>query len=349
MPPCLGLFMSPERSSSDRYLLAVAERYDFSEGGWTLKARALVLGSGGIVCIDEFDKIGQDDKAALHEALESQTISVAKAGIIATFSARAAVLAAANPKFGRFDPHQYPAEQFDIPPTLLSRFDLIFPITDVMNEDTDRNIAKHILVQHEAAGARLADIKEFEQVEEPPISHDRLRKYIAYARKHISPRLSQEASEHIQKYYVDLRKTGMRQGAVPITPRQIEGLVRMSEASAKSRLSDVVEISDAELAINLSRFMLKSLALDTGGRIDIDTILTGMPREKVDRMNSILNIIKKLEQEDSNIKMQRVIEEAEASGIDSATASKYLSELERSGDIYRPRQGVIKLVHHEAD
>ena len=343
-----GIYVSG-KSVTGGGLTAVAERDDFSEGGWTLKAGALVLGSGGIVCIDEFDKIGQDDKAALHEALESQTISVAKAGIIATFSARAAVLAAANPKFGRFDPHQYPAEQFDIPPTLLSRFDLIFPITDVMNEDTDRNIARHILVQHEAAGARLADIKEFEQVEEPPISHDLLRKYIAYARKHISPRLSQEASEHIQKYYVDLRKTGMRQGAVPITPRQIEGLVRMSEASAKSRLSDVVEISDAELAINLSRFMLKSLALDTGGRIDIDTILTGMPREKVDRMNSILNIIKKLEQEDSNIKMQRVIEEAEASGIDSATASKYLSELERSGDIYRPRQGVIKLVHHEAD
>ncbi|MCL5430738.1 MAG: ATP-binding protein [Candidatus Marsarchaeota archaeon] len=82
----------------------------------------MVLGSGGIVAIDEFDKIGDEDRAALHEALESQTISVAKAGIIATFNAKAAVLAAANPKFGRFDSTQYPAEQFDIPPTLLSRF-----------------------------------------------------------------------------------------------------------------------------------------------------------------------------------------------------------------------------------
>ncbi|OWP53928.1 hypothetical protein B2I19_01230, partial [Thermoplasmatales archaeon ARMAN] len=152
-----GIYVSG-KSVTGGGLTAVAERDDFSEGGWTLKAGAMVLGSGGIVCIDEFDKISQDDRAALHEALESQTISVAKAGIIATFSARAAVLAAANPKFGRFDPHQYPAEQFDIPPTLLSRFDLIFPITDVMDEDTDRNIAKHILMQHEAAGARLADI-----------------------------------------------------------------------------------------------------------------------------------------------------------------------------------------------
>src|SRR5271157_4985368 len=111
-------------------MTAVAERDEFSEGGWTLRAGAMVLGSGGIVSIDEFDKISDDDRAALHEALESQTISVAKAGIIATFSAKAAVLAAANPKFGRFDPNSYPADQFNIPPTLLSRFDLVFPIRD---------------------------------------------------------------------------------------------------------------------------------------------------------------------------------------------------------------------------
>ncbi len=343
-----GIYVSG-KSVTGGGLTAVAERDDFSEGGWTLKAGALVLGSGGIVCIDEFDKISTEDRASLHEALESQTISVAKAGIIATFNARSAVLAAANPKYGRFDPHQYPAEQFDIPPTLLSRFDLIFPITDVMNEDTDKNIANHILIQHEAAGAMLADIKDFVQVESPPIDGDLLRKYIAYARKYISPRLSTAAGDYIQKYYVDLRKTGIKQGAVPITPRQIEGLVRMSEASAKTRLSEIVEISDAELAINLSKFMLKSLALDTGGRIDIDTILTGMPREKVDRMNTMLNIIKKLEEEDGMIKTQKVIEDAEASGIDSATASKYLSELERAGDIYRPHQGTIKLVHHESE
>ncbi|MCL4372379.1 minichromosome maintenance protein MCM [Candidatus Marsarchaeota archaeon] len=344
-----GIYVSG-KSVTGGGLTAVAERDDFSEGGWTLKAGAMVLGSGGVVAIDEFDKISPEDKASLHEALESQTISVAKAGIIATFSARAAVLAAANPKFGRFDQHRYPAEQFDIPPTLLSRFDLIFPITDVMDEELDKNIAKHILVQHEAAGAKLADIKEFEQVEAPPIDNELLRKYIAYARKYVSPRLSGEAANRIMEYYIDLRKTGMKQGAVPITPRQIEGLVRMSEASAKSRLAEVVGVADADLAIDLSKFMLKSLAVDTGGRIDIDTILTGMPREKVDKINTMLNIIKKLSEEgDESVKTQQVIEEAEAAGIDSATASKYISELERAGDIYRPRQGVIKLVHHEAE
>ena len=163
-----GIYVSG-KSVTGGGMTAVAERDEFSEGGWTLKAGALVLGSGGTVSIDEFDKISDEDRGALHEALESQTISVAKAGIIATFNARTAVLAAANPKFGRFDPNTYPAQQFDIPPTLLSRFDLIFPIRDEMDEERDKNIARYILQQHEAAGAEIADVKGVAQVERPSI------------------------------------------------------------------------------------------------------------------------------------------------------------------------------------
>ena len=166
-------------------------------------------------------------------------------------------------------------------------------------------------------------------------------------KKNVVPRISEEASKRIQEYYVELRKSGARQGAVPITPRQIEGLVRMAEASAKSRLSAIVEVTDAERAISLSEFMLKTLAVDRGGRRDIDTILTGMPREKVDRINSVLNIIKKLEEDEGTAKMQRIMEEAEKSGIDQATAHKYIQELERSGDIFSPRPGIIKIVRHE--
>ena len=343
-----GIYVSG-KSVTGGGLTAVAERDEFSEGGWTLKAGALVLGSGGVVAIDEFDKIGDEDRAALHEALESQTISVAKAGIIATFSARAAVLAAANPKYGRFDPHIYPAEQFDIPPTLLSRFDLIFPIKDIMDEELDKNIAKHILMQHEAAGAIIAELEGVEQVELPPMDGEFLRKYVAYARKFISPRITEDASKKIQEYYVELRRAGLKQGAVPITPRQIEGLIRMAEASAKTRLSETVSILDAERAINLSEFMLKTLAVDRGGRIDIDTILTGMPREKVDKINAMLGIIKQLEESEGSAKLVRVIEEAGKAGIDSASASKYINELEKSGDIFSPRQGLIKMVRHDSE
>jgi replicative DNA helicase Mcm len=343
-----GIYVSG-KSVTGGGLTAVAERDEFAEGGWTLKAGALVLGSGGIVAIDEFDKIDKTDIAALHEAMESQTISVAKAGIIATFTARAAILAAANPKFGRFDLNQYPSDQFDIPPTLLSRFDLIFPIKDINDESLDRNIAKHIMTQHKAAGEQIAEMVGYDQVERPPITSEQLRKYIAYAKIHVNPRLNDEASKRIQEYYVELRRIGAKGGTVAITPRQIEGLVRMSEASAKTRLSSIVEVSDAERAIALSEYVLKTLAVDRGGRRDIDTILTGMPREKVDRMNIVMSIVRKLEETENIAKIQRVLEEAIKEGLDDQTTNKYITELERSGDIFRPRPGIIKIVKHEAE
>jgi replicative DNA helicase Mcm len=343
-----GIYVSG-KSVTGGGMTAVAERDEFSEGGWTLKAGALVLGSGGIVSIDEFDKIGDEDRASLHEALESQTISVAKAGIVATFTAKAAVLAAANPKYGRFDPNIYPAEQFDIPTTLLSRFDLIFPIKDTMDVELDKNIAKHILMQHQAAGAQIAEMQGYQQVELPPINSELLRRYIAYTRRNVNPRLGEEAANKIQDYYIELRQLGQKSGATAITPRQIEGLVRMAEASAKARMSKIVEVSDAERAIALSEYMLKTLAVDRGGRRDIDTILTGMPREKVDRMNSITAIIRRLEESESTAKMQRIVEEAAKDGIDESTVNKYISELERIGDLYRPKAGIVKLVKHDSE
>jgi len=345
-----GIYVSG-KSITGGGMTAVAERDEFSEGGWTLKAGALVLGSGGIVCIDEFDKVDDEDRAALHEALESQTISVAKAGIIATFSARAAVLAAANPKFGRFDEHSYPIQQFNIPPTLLSRFDLIFPIKDKMDAEQDKKIAEHILLQHEAAGAKIADVKDFEQVEKPPIDKELLRKYIAYARKNVMPRLSKEASNRIQEYYVELRRLGEKEGTTPITPRQIEGLVRMAEASAKSRLSNIVTKEDAERAINLVEFVLKTLAVDTSGRRDIDTILTGMPKEKVNKINIILEVIKKIEEESNGAgaSFSKIAEEASKSNIDENTLKKFLDELEKTGDIFSPRPGIIKIVRRDVE
>lgn len=341
-----GIYVSG-KSTSSAGLTASAERDEFSEGGWTLKAGALVLGSGGEVSIDEFDKISDDDKSGLLEALESQTISVAKAGIVAQFSAKTSVLAAANPKYGRFDVNAYPAEQFDIAPALLSRFDLIFPIKDVLDEELDKQIARHILTQHEAAGRQVSDMVVTEQVQKPPLDGEFLRKYVAYARRHIKPRLSNEASAKLQEYYVELRKLGMKQGAVPMTPRQIEGLVRLAEGSAKSRLSDIVEVHDAELGIALFEHMLNTLAVDRGGRRDIDAILTGMPREKVDKVNTLMNIIKTLDKENGNAQVVRILEEAEKQGIDRGTTTKYINEMVNRGDIYSPKSGIIKIVKRD--
>ncbi|MCL5239474.1 MAG: minichromosome maintenance protein MCM, partial [Candidatus Marsarchaeota archaeon] len=343
-----GIYVSG-KSTTSAGLTAAAERDEFSEGGWTLKAGALVLGSGGEVSIDEFDKISDEDKSSLLEAMESQSISIAKAGIVAKFNTKTAILAAANPKYGRFDPNILPAEQFDIPPTLLSRFDLIFPIRDTMDEEQDRSIARHILVQHAAAGAQIAEEQDYKQVEAPPITQDMLRKYVALARKQVSPRLSQDASERIEKFYLELRKLGMRSGTTPITPRQIEGLVRLSEASAKTRLANVVELRDAEIGIGLVNYMLQTLAVEKGGAVNIDILTTGFSKEKVDRINLIMSIIRKLEQDEKEARFERVMEEAEKAGVDKGTAKRYIDDLSRTGDIYTPKPGYLKIVRHESE
>lgn len=240
-----------------------------------------------------------------------------------------------------------PAEQFDIPPTLLSRFDLIFPITDVLDEELDKQIAQHILVQHAAAGAKISQIQEYQQVELPPIDQQLLRKYVAYARKNVKPMLTPEAAKRIEDYYLELRRLGMKQGVTPITPRQIEGLIRLAEASAKTRLASKIEVRDSELGISMVEYMLTTLAVDRGGRRDIDILTTGMSHEKVEKITSLIEIIKKLEKEEDGAKMVRILEEAEKAGMDGATAKKYIDELERTGDIFSPKPGLLRIVRRE--
>jgi len=332
-------------------LTATAEKDELGEGGWTLKAGALVLASGGMACIDEFDKVKEEEMAALHETMESQSISVAKAGIVAKFKAKTSILAAANPKYGRFDPTRYPAEQFDIPPTILSRFDLIFPIKDILDEEKDRKLASFILDQHVVAGRRVEKTISEEEEVKPPIDADLLRKYIAYSRKRVTPVLTPEANEKIREYYVELRKIGATQGAVPITPRYIEGMVRLAEASAKTRLSNRVELVDAERAIRLMDFMLKSITMDRGlGRIDIDIIATGQPKSKADRIRNVLDIVKELEKEYDLVEIEKVVEEAKKYGLDEVTTRKVIDEmLRKTGELYEPKHGHVKVVRPKVE
>jgi len=335
-------------------LTASAEKDDLAEGGWTLKAGALVLASNGIAGVDEFDKIEDTERAAMHEVMESGTVSVAKAGIVARFNARTSILAAANPKYGRFDPNMYPAQQFDVPPTLLSRFDLIFPIRDILDEEKDKKTADHILLQHRLGGKKqttetvqgrtLGDIA-------PPVDMDLLRKYIAYSRKTVSPVLTNEASDKIKEFYVDLRKLGALQGAVPITARYIEGLVRLSEASAKTRLSPRVEVIDAERAIRLVDFVMKSTMMDKSlGIIDSDIISTGKPKSYFDKQKTVLEIVRELEQEFDIVAIERVVEEARKYKIEESECRRMLDELLRkTSDLYEPKHGFVKIVRPKVD
>lgn len=322
-------------------LTASAERDDLGEG-WTLKAGALVLASGGLGCIDEFGHIDKNEQSALLEVMESQSVSVAKAGIVAKFKARTAILAAANPKFGRFDPNQLPIEQFDIPAPLLSRFDLIFPIRDVMDEEKDKDLAQYMLTTHRDAALKQAP----QQPEYNVLSTDFLRKYIAYARKNIKPVLSLEASEKIKEYYLLLRKLGQSQGVIAITPRQIEGLIRLSEASAKARLSAHVDITDAERAVRLTDFVLKQVALDrTTGKIDIDIISTGQPRSRAEQYYDIIGVIRDLARHYDQVSREMIMDEVKRQvGLDEFIVRRFLDEMLRKGELFEPKPGFLKFV-----
>jgi replicative DNA helicase Mcm len=208
-----GIYVSGKASSAAG-LTASAEKDEFADGGWILKAGALVLAAGGMAMIDEFDKMSEEDRSSMHEAMETQEIHVAKAGMIATFRANAAILAAANPKFGRFDQYEPPASQFNIPPTIMSRFDLIFPMRDVIDDKKDTEMADHILASHYTSAAKQmkdADLEKIKKAEErvmPLIVPGLLRKYFAYARRSQKPVLTEEAMAKIMEFYLDLRIVG---------------------------------------------------------------------------------------------------------------------------------------------
>ncbi len=318
-------------------LTATAERDEFEEGAWTLKAGALVLAGGGIAAIDEFDKMDKEDRSAMHEAMEQQTISVAKAGIVAKFKANTSVLAASNPKFGRFDTYKPLGEQFDIPPTLLSRFDLIFPIRDVLDKELDRKIAEHMLKIHKTE----KEVKELE----PPVPAELFRKYIAYSRLHMRPILTDDAAEKLKEYYIKLRSIGKGSTAAA-TPRQLEALVRLSEASAKIRLSDSVTISDAERAIRLTDFVLKEIAYDEStGVFDIDRVVTEYPKSIRDKIRVVEDIVRELvgENEKGEALLGDILTKAEEKELDRFEAERMLNELKKKGEIYEPRTGRYKI------
>ncbi|MFH1835661.1 MAG: minichromosome maintenance protein MCM [Methanobacteriota archaeon] len=331
-----SIYMSG-KGTSGAGLTATAEKDELADGAWTLKAGALVLAGGGIACIDEFDKMDKEDRSAMHEALEQQTISIAKAGIIAKFKANTSVLAAANPKYGRFDTYKPLSEQFEIPPTLMSRFDLIFPIRDIIDRETDRRIAEHMLKMH-------CSEEEMEEIT-PEINPDLFRKYISYARKNVNTQLTKEAADRIKEFYVALRGRSTS-GTAAATPRQLEALVRLAEASAKVRLAKEVTVDDAERAINLTNFVLREIAFDEKtGEFDIDRIVTAYPKSTRDRIRSIDDIIRSIiaESPDDTASREDIISQASEKGIDKHDSEQLISELKKKGDIYEPRQGKYRL------
>ncbi len=315
------------KGASGAGLTASVVRDEFL-GGFSLEAGALVLANRGIVLIDEMDKMSKEDTSAMHEAMEQQTISISKANIQATLPSKTTVLAAANPKFGRFDSYQNLFTQIDMPPALINRFDLIFIVRDLPDPESDKRMAKHILNLH-----KNPEVKSI-------IDDKLLRKYFAYAKQNVKPELTEEALEEIQNYYVKMRNQTGDSKTIPLSARQLEALVRLAEASAKTRLDDKVLKKDAERAINLLHYCLTQVATDETGKIDIDKITTGITSSTRNKIYMLKKVIEELEEEIGNKIPKKDIEErAKMKGIDPAELDELLTKLIRSGDIYEPSPG----------
>ncbi len=297
-------------------------------GGWVLEAGAMVLCHKSLIAIDEFDKMNKDDMIAMHEAMSTQTISIAKANILATLPAQTSVLAGANPKYSRFDPYRAVGEQIDIPDTLLSRFDLKFIMRDEPVKELDEKLATHVM-----------QVRMSPQEIRAVIPSEILRKYIFYARRNCFPDITSEAAERLKNFYIDMRSTYAGQGAeIPITLRQYEALMRLSEASARIRLSDKVEIQDAERALNIMTYSLKQIAFDIKtGKFDIDRT-EGVPSSKRNMIRTILTVIEKLEKTIGKpVPYDEIQAEAENEGIVRHDLDEIINQLKRDGTLFETK------------
>jgi replicative DNA helicase Mcm len=324
-------------------LTAAAVKDDFAGGRWVLEAGMLVLADGGMAVIDELDKMSPDDRSAMHEALEQQTVSIAKAGITSTLNARCPVLAAANPKWGRFTSDRTIAEQIDLPPTLLSRFDVIFSIKDQPDQARDRRLANRILashrdVEHVGYGA--------EGGVEAPFPPPMLKKYIAHARRTIRPVLSDEALAVLEDFYVRVRKQGEEPNSpVPITARQLEALVRLSEAAARARLSETVTIEDAQRAVRIMENFLRRVSMTQEGKLDIDLTQTGVSHSQRERMDIVMRLMRQLQEASGGpFPVEQFLEAAQKAGIAPERSEGILQSLRNQGEVIEPRPGQIQLL-----
>ena len=326
------------RGVSGAGLTAAVVKDEFLKG-WALEAGALVLANNGFCMIDEMDKMDESDTSALHEAMAQQQISISKANIQATLKAETTILAAANPKLGRFDPYQPIANQINLPPALINRFDLIFPVRDLPNEKMDTKIASHVLT-----------LQQREEGIEPEVSAELLKKYISYVRKHSKPKLTDGAIDEIKTFYVKLRNTGGtgEEGIkpIPISARQLESLVRLSEASAKIRLSTKVTRLDARKGIALLTRCLKAVGVDPEtGEFDIDMMSTGMATSSRNKIIVVRDIIDKFTSEGKKtIPIEDITVEASERHVTESKVEEVIDQLKKEGAIFEPKRGFIQKI-----
>jgi replicative DNA helicase Mcm len=321
---------------------------DFGDTEWSLEAGALVLADGGVACVDEVDKVDEKAVSSMHDALESQEVHINKAGINTTLNARSALLAAGNPKHGRFDPYQPKSEQIDLGPTLLSRFDLMFMVSDSPDEEKDREVVRHMsrsrrAVARENRGEELTE--EEREAVEPAISKDVLRAYIAHAKDTCRPYLQdEEVEQKLIDYFVNFRQVNQNENEdnpVPITYRKFEAIRRIAESSARVRLSEEIEMEDVERAIRLVESSMRQVGYDPEkGQFDADIIETGQSQSQRERVKNVLSLIEELD----GPSREELIEEAEEIGIDAEKANHEIDRLKEKGKVVKVGGGSLRKV-----
>jgi len=294
-----------------------------------LEAGAVVLGDQGLVCIDEFDKIKPEDRSALHEVMEQQTCSVAKGGIVATLNARTSILSAANPLYGKYDPFKNITENVNLPVPLLTRFDIIYVVRDTPEKEKDSRVASHILELHRDLG----------RAAHPAIEIDLFSKYLAFS-KQIEPRLTIEAIEIIRNYYMKMRNVDS-EGMITVTPRQLEGLIRLSTARARLLLKDKVETDDAERAIYLVQRMLETAGVDVNtGRVDLG-VLHGKPHSEISKLKVFMEVFNALSGQDKDdVEEKNFTNELAKTGkFTEEEARTFIKKAMQNGQIYERKPG----------
>jgi replicative DNA helicase Mcm len=326
-----GLYTSGRGSTAAGLTAAVVRE---KTGGFVLEAGALVLADKGVCAIDEIDKMRPEDRVAIHEAMEQQTVSIAKGGIVATLNARSAVLAAANPTLGRYDLYKNLNENIKLPVTILSRFDLIFIMKDIPEAEMDAKMSEHILELHKLRSSP----------EEAPIAPELLRKYISYAKK-IDPVLSNEAMNELKNFYLTMRSDSeSTDSPIAITPRQLEALIRLSEARAKAFLRDEVNVEDTKAVIRLMTVSLQDVGIDTStGKMDIDVIMTGRPKSQRDKMQAIISLVATLEKDTGSVEENTLYQELSTKHeIEEGQAKVLINQLIKEGVLYSPKPGYVR-------
>jgi replicative DNA helicase Mcm len=286
------------------------------------------------------------------------SISISKAGINATLKSRCSLLGAANPTYGRFDEYEPVGEQIDLEPPLISRFDLIFTVTDKPDEEKDRDLAEHIIKTNYAGELNTHRVsvstsnvsqQEVDNVTEevvPEIDPDLLRKYVAYAKRNCYPTMTEEAKTAIRDFYVDMRTQGSDDSAVPVTARKLEALVRLAEASARIRLSDRVTTEDTDRVIAIVQSSLEDVGMDPEtGELDADMVEAGTSKSQRDRIKNVKGIIRELQDEyEDGAPYEQVLERAETGGIERSKAEHEIQKLKDRGDIYEPKTDHLRVV-----